>query len=150
MKKIVSALATVGLTAGFLVASAGPASASPPCTVIGLPQTTSGNFLAVPATRRDSLRSSTHCHLQQGYANEAVWQLQYNITWCYRGYNEAVLNIRVDGQFGPKTKAALKRVQQIERINVDGTYGPQTRSAMLHRQYDWEEQDPNICRKLGW
>lgn len=150
MKKIVSVLATVGLTAGLLVWSGGPAAASPACTKIGFPQSTTGNFLAVPAIREDSLRESTHCHLQRGYANAAVWQLQYNITWCYRGRGEAVLNIAVDGQFGPKTQAALRRVQEIEKIKVDGVYGPQTRSAMLHRQYDWEEQDPNICRKLGW
>ncbi|WP_370615247.1 peptidoglycan-binding domain-containing protein [Mumia sp. Pv 4-285] len=146
-KKIITVLATAGLTAGLVLASGGPAAASPACTTNGYGVTRSGSILSVPATSGGSL----HCHLQEGYSNRAVWQLQYSITWCYRGYGESVLNIGVDGNFGPKTKAALRRVQQIERINVDGVYGPQTRDAMMHRQDSWEgDQDPNVCRKLSW
>ena len=148
MKKIVSVLATVGLAAGLLVASGGPASASPPCTTFGYAVAASGNILAVPATNGGA--SPFHCHLQRGYSNRAVWYLQYSITWCYRDYREDVLNIAVDGNYGPKTQAAVRRVQEIEHIKVDGTYGPQTRNAMMHRQAEWEEQDPNVCRKLGW
>ncbi|MFD8077975.1 peptidoglycan-binding protein [Streptomyces sp. NPDC059718] len=148
MKKIVPILSAVGLAAGFLLASTGPAEASAPCTTKGYGVTRSGNILSVPATGSGSLQ----CHLQEGYnGNTAVWYLQYSIAWCYRGYGEAVLNIAVDGNYGPKTKAAVKRVQQIERITADGVYGPQTRDAMMHRQDEWEgDQDPNICKKLSW
>lgn len=148
MKKIVPILSTVGLAAGFLLASAGPAEASAACTTKGYGVTRSGNILSVPATGSGSL----HCHLQEGYyGNTAVWYLQYSIAWCYRGYGEAVLNIAVDGNYGTKTKAAVKRVQEIERITADGVYGPQTRDAMMHRQDEWEgDQDPDICKKLSW
>jgi peptidoglycan hydrolase-like protein with peptidoglycan-binding domain len=147
-KKIASVLAIAGLATGLGFVSAAPASATAACTTNGYGVTRSGNILAVPATAGGSLQ----CHLQLGYyGNTAVWYLQYSIAWCYRGYGEAVLNIAVDGNYGPKTMAAVKRVQQIERITADGVYGPQTRDAMMHRQDPWEgDQDPNICRKLSW
>ncbi len=55
----------------------------------------------------------------------------------------------MDGNDGTKTKAAVKRVQQLAGITADGVYGPRTRDAMLHRQDSWEgDQGPNVCRRL--
>ncbi|MGH1563101.1 peptidoglycan-binding domain-containing protein [Mumia sp. DW29H23] len=142
-----SVLAVAGLMVG-LMSAASPASASPSCTKNLLTTTRSGWIVAVPAA---SSSTPLHCHLQQGYVGAAVRTLQNSIAWCYRGYNETVLKITVDGNFGPKTKAALKRVQQIEGVTADGVYGPQTRDAMKHRQVAWEgDQDPNVCRELSW
>jgi N-acetylmuramoyl-L-alanine amidase len=36
-----------------------------------------------------------------------------------------------DGDFGPRTKAALVRFQKSWRLEADGTYGPKTRAALL-------------------
>jgi hypothetical protein len=45
--------------------------------------------------------------------------------------DEYVKTIVVDGQFGPKTTAALKVMQTKLRVVVDGIYGPQTAGARL-------------------
>jgi hypothetical protein len=38
--------------------------------------------------------------------------------------------VKVDGDFGPSTKAALKQFQKAHGLSVDGVYGPQTESAL--------------------
>lgn len=38
--------------------------------------------------------------------------------------------VKVDGDFGPSTKAALKQFQKAHLLTVDGVYGPQTESAL--------------------
>lgn len=38
--------------------------------------------------------------------------------------------VRVDGDFGPSTKAALKQFQQAHGLKVDGIYGPKTEAAL--------------------
>lgn len=144
-RQILIILAAVGLAAGLLLSTSAPASASPSCTKRGLEGSSSGNILAVPV----SSTGDSFCHLQQGYASAGVRTLQDSIRWCYRSRGEAVLNITVDGNYGAKTKAAVKRVQQLAGITADGVYGPGTRDAMLHRQDAWEgDQDPNVCRRL--
>lgn len=43
--------------------------------------------------------------------------------------------VKVDGDFGPSTKAALKQFQKASGLTVDGVYGPQTETALgQHRQ----------------
>ena len=36
----------------------------------------------------------------------------------------------VDGRFGPRTRAAVRRVQHRHRLKVDGVVGPRTRAAL--------------------
>ncbi len=43
------------------------------------------------------------------------------------------ISIRLDGRFGPATRAALVKVQQYHRISADGVYGPQTARTILHK-----------------
>lgn len=38
--------------------------------------------------------------------------------------------VRVDGDFGPSTKAALKAFQAAQRLQIDGIYGPETETAL--------------------
>jgi len=58
--------------------------------------------------------------------NNAVGQLQTSLNKCH---GKA---LRVDREFGPKTRAALIQVQQSLHITADGVYGPQTARAMRH------------------
>ncbi|MCB5167005.1 peptidoglycan-binding protein [Streptomyces bambusae] len=137
-KKVISLLSVFGTAAGLLMVSAGPAAASPACTMHGFIGAYQGTIVDIPIAS-----GGTHCHLQQGYANEAVRVLQKSIVRCYG------ISIQTDGQFGPRTKAALIEVQRRERINQDGGYGPQTRDAMYHTVAAWEEQQPIGCRRLN-
>lgn len=86
-----------------------------------------------------SSSGSTHCHMQQGYASQAVRVLQASIVECYG------ISIDIDGQFGSKTKAALVTVQKREKITADGVYGPNTRNAMSHTRAVWEGQPSYGC-----
>ncbi|MEV8534729.1 peptidoglycan-binding domain-containing protein [Streptomyces sp. NPDC051211] len=137
-KKIVSLLSVLGTAAGLVFATAGPAAASPPCTGHGYVAGYRGTIVDIPIAS-----SGTHCHLQQGYANEAVRRLQISIVRCYG------ISIRIDGQFGTNTKNALIAVQRREGIAQDGGYGPQTRDHMGHTVAAWEEQQPIGCVRLS-
>jgi peptidoglycan hydrolase-like protein with peptidoglycan-binding domain len=69
---------------------------------------------------------NTSCHLQKGYANEAVRVLQEDLVHCHHQ------GISIDAQFGTQTKTALQNVQRSLGLNDDGVYGPYTRDAMHH------------------
>ncbi|GEO26686.1 hypothetical protein AAC03nite_24710 [Alicyclobacillus acidoterrestris] len=62
--------------------------------------------------------------LQEGSTGDAVKTLQQELN--------TVLGIKltVDGDFGPKTEAAVKSFQQQYHLSVDGIVGPQTESAL--------------------
>jgi hypothetical protein len=61
-----------------------------------------------------------------------VMTLQRNLNYCYR------TGLAVDGVYGPRTRAAVQRVQRLHGITDDGVYGPQTRSAMRWREYSFD------------
>lgn len=50
-------------------------------------------------------------------------------------------NLSVDGDFGPRTEAALKGVQSTIGTAADGGYGPNTRDRMRFRSNDV----PTLC-----
>jgi hypothetical protein len=90
------------------------------------------------------------CSLVQGSVGNAVVYLQNGLNECYPGVIGTPL--QVDGQFGPKTKAALVKVQQWHGIEANGQYGPQTARTIYHDYVDFRGY-PSSCLTLsdfGW
>ncbi|MGC4949382.1 peptidoglycan-binding domain-containing protein [Streptomyces sp. DT224] len=65
------------------------------------------------------------CLVHKGAVGGEVKAIQRSLTRCYGR------DIVVDGVFGDKTFAALKRVQAQIGVTADGVYGPKTRDAMV-------------------
>lgn len=61
--------------------------------------------------------------LRRGSRGPAVEQLQHAL-------NAGGERLVVDGMFGPRTEAAVRRAQAAHRLVVDGIVGPQTRAAL--------------------
>ncbi|MFF0450469.1 peptidoglycan-binding protein [Streptomyces sp. NPDC004609] len=137
-RKLVSIVSAMGVAAGLVVVAAGPAAASPGCTIAGAIAAANGSIVGMPMSSSGGI----HCHLQQGYASPAVKVLQQSIRRCYG------INIVADGRFGPLTRNAVLTVQRREGISADGVYGPQTRDHMAHALIAWEEQPPAGCARL--
>lgn len=101
--------------------SATPASAATPtCTGTSL---VTGAFGAGKTLRVPTAGSGTgrfDCILGSGNSSNAVSRLQIDLNDCEGA------NLTVDGDYGPLTAAAVKRVQHAEGITQDGIYGPQT------------------------
>ncbi|BBN97517.1 peptidoglycan-binding protein [Sporolactobacillus terrae] len=64
--------------------------------------------------------------LKKGSKGSAVKSLQQDL--IHAGYS--VGKSGADGDFGPATEAAVRKLQQDYRIGVDGVVGPQTKSAL--------------------
>ena len=116
--------ATVGVAGGLMVAGAAlPASAAPvaaasafapaaplPATAAVLPSATAPAYLTV-TLRKGNPYTSQNKILQ-------------------RRVNALGAKLVVDGAFGPKTLAAVKKFQAAKRLKVDGVVGPITRKAL--------------------
>ncbi|WP_432278733.1 peptidoglycan-binding domain-containing protein [Nocardia carnea] len=78
--------------------------------------------------------------MSEGASGDGVRALQTALRACYNA------DISTDGQFGPKTKAALKRAQASAGTTADGIYGPKTRDALKwpSRMHD----TPKGCNRL--
>ncbi|MGW0218821.1 peptidoglycan-binding domain-containing protein [Micromonospora chokoriensis] len=112
-------LAVVAASATLpVILTATPAAAAPQCVLALYYQ---NNY--VPGS--DDL--SPNCTMGYGAYGNAVRELQTNLNTCYRK------GLTVDGDFGGKTRDALKSVQSALGIASDGVYGPQTARAMNHR-----------------
>ncbi len=68
-------------------------------------------------------------YLSQGSSGPEVKNLQVLLNFHLNGTGGAPLV--PDGIFGSKTRAAVVKFQQLNRIAVDGIVGPQTRSVLL-------------------
>ncbi|MFJ8146394.1 peptidoglycan-binding protein [Streptomyces sp. NPDC096048] len=117
----------VTLLSGAAVAgTAGPATAASGCNSTYI---SSKSFIEwrgearIPAWS-DGTYLSLNCSMQLGSSGAGVRALQTSLNECYDE------SLDVDGQFGPRTRDALKRAQAEEDISVDGGYGPQTRNAL--------------------
>jgi murein L,D-transpeptidase YcbB/YkuD len=77
-----------------------------------------------------------NCLLTRGDRSDAVRQLQNDMNICYHQQMWDLLrkDVGVDGDFGPETERALRRVQQLSGTAADGEYGPNTRRAMMHQR----------------
>jgi peptidoglycan hydrolase-like protein with peptidoglycan-binding domain len=82
--------------------------------------------IAGPKTRAAldaALQQLNGPRLKKGATGAQVEQLQRDLT-------KAGFPAKPDGEFGPKTDAALRNFQRANGLEADGIYGPQTRAAM--------------------
>ncbi len=123
--------ATVGVAGGLMVAGGAlPASATPvastsafvpaaplPAAAAGLPSAT----VLLPSATAPAYLTVT---LRKGNP----YRSQNKI--LQRRLNALGASLAVDGSFGPKTLAAVKKFQKAKRLKVDGVVGPITRKAL--------------------
>ncbi|MEU7022242.1 peptidoglycan-binding domain-containing protein [Streptomyces sp. NPDC046203] len=132
LKRTLGSLGAVAaLTLGVLTTGSAPASAgiTTQCTGHSTYTDTAGYYVKVPT---DYMGGSNFCAMSQGASGEQVRWLQETLWQCYGQ------NIVSDGQFGPATAAALKKVQAALNLSADGVYGPQTRDAIKWNWILWE------------
>src|SRR5512143_678920 len=65
--------------------------------------------------------------LEQGTKGSDVAELQRELNASLGGPK-----LVVDGDFGPRTRAAVEAFQREHHLQVDGVVGPQTRAALAH------------------
>ncbi len=72
----------------------------------------------------------------QGNVSSAVERLQNTLNRCYFYHHGASplfpVSLEIDGNFGGKTRDALKFAQGVEGAAVDGVYGPESRDKLYH------------------
>jgi Putative peptidoglycan binding domain len=86
-----------------------------------------GYTISVPTTAS----GNDNCWLAQGDVSSAVTALQKGLKYC-EGPQAVFTSLTVDGNYGPRTKAAVREVQNEavadgDHVSVDGVYGPQTK-----------------------
>ncbi|MER7468293.1 peptidoglycan-binding domain-containing protein [Streptomyces sp. NPDC097981] len=134
-------LATLGaaaaMTAGLIGFSPAAQAAVPGCTDYATYY--SGDFYTKVPTIDP--QGTNFCTLRSGAKGMQVYYLQDTLNYCY-GQDLGT----PDGKFGPKTAAALARVQKIIGADPDGVYGPQTRDKL---KWHWMTlQASNSCKTL--
>lgn len=146
LPRVKAAVITAGLAAtllgGAVVNAPTASAATPTCSKFKRVENGTSKYAWVPA----SSAGATACQLTTGNSSTAVSTLQNTLNKCYgpeqgnAAWNVGI-DITVDGEFGPATKSALKKAQQVLKDTgyydgaVDGIYGPKTSKALHHRQY---------------
>jgi hypothetical protein len=87
--------------------------------------------------------NSINCQLAENNNSDAVKALQTQLNLCNGG------NLKVDGDFGSKTKAALKAAQKANDADDDGIYGPETRSRIKFGLYFNSNPSDKVCKRLS-
>ncbi|MFD5567949.1 peptidoglycan-binding domain-containing protein [Streptomyces cadmiisoli] len=138
MKRAIELIVVMAAALAGTTMFVSPASAAiPTCNTVKT-LTNNDPDIKVPAY---SGTGSTTCGLEQGnYNNAAVTELQKALNRCYyRYYGIPAGNfwpIAEDGDFGSKTREALRRAQAhhtSEPADIDGEYGPITRDLLDFR-----------------
>ncbi|NLU80066.1 peptidase M15 [Micromonospora sp. HNM0581] len=119
---------------------------------LALPGAAIASVVAAPAAHADGCYTWNRT-LYQGRSGSDVRQLQLRIAgWA--GNNDIV---ELDGRFGPKTAAAVRRFQSAYGLEVDGIAGSQTYGKLYQiqddnctpRHFSWSEMDEG-CGGSGW
>ncbi|GHA89376.1 peptidoglycan-binding protein [Streptomyces termitum] len=126
------------IAAGIITASPAAHAAIGGCTYRTTYTDTAGYYTSIPTV---GLRGTNFCVLSRGSSNLGVYELQVTLFLCYGQDTNGL-----DGDFGPGTEAALKRVQAGLGLTADGVYGPNTRDAL---KWAWRTSAGNQrCLKL--
>ncbi|MEU0401489.1 peptidoglycan-binding domain-containing protein [Streptomyces sp. NPDC006197] len=132
---------TAAMTAGLIGFSPSADAAIAGCTDYAIYYSGSTNawYTKVPTI---GPQGTNFCTLRAGASGMQVYHLQDTLNYCY-GQDVGGL----DGIFGTKTTAALKRVQASLGLDADGVYGPQTRDRL---KWHWRNQEGayNTCTTL--
>ncbi|MEU0552472.1 peptidoglycan-binding domain-containing protein [Dactylosporangium sp. NPDC049742] len=111
--------------AGSVVLLAEPAAAAVPvCT----------SYVRTSIYRPSSSTGDYRCWMQRGHRTDGVIILQEAIRVCYGAWLRSIgfpQEVKSDGDFGPITEDALRRIQKLEGAAVDGVFGIDTSYRML-------------------
>ncbi|MFC9897742.1 peptidoglycan-binding protein [Nocardia sp. NPDC127579] len=129
-RKLARALPVTAVVGGITCAIAGlgtvtagsAAAATPTCDGTGIHAAGNYSVAYIPHYRGGG--GTWNCQLAEGSSGKAVTSLQTALKRCYGA------DISVDGQFGPRTKSALKSAQRTAGAGSDGIYGPETREKL--------------------
>ncbi|NJP32088.1 D-Ala-D-Ala carboxypeptidase family metallohydrolase [Micromonospora thermarum] len=119
---------------------------------LALPGAAIATVVAAPAAHADGCYTWTR-NLYQGRSGDDVRQLQLRVAgWA--GNRDIV---ELDGRYGPKTAAAVRRFQSAYGLRADGVAGPQTYAKLYElqdndctpRHFSWSEMDDG-CGPGGW
>ncbi len=119
---------------------------------LALPGAAIASVVAAPAAHADGCYTWERS-LYQGLSGSDVRELQVRVAgWA--GYRDIV---ELDGRYGPKTAAAIRRFQAAYGIRVDGIAGPETFDKLYQLQDDdctprhfiYAELDDG-CGQGGW
>ena len=119
---------------------------------LALPGAAIASMVAAPAAHADGCYTWNR-NLYQGRSGSDVRELQLRVAgWA--GNRDIV---ELDGRYGPKTAAAVRRFQAAYGLRVDGVAGPQTFAKLYQlqdndctpRHFSWSELDDG-CGRGGW
>ncbi|PZG19441.1 peptidase M15 [Micromonospora craterilacus] len=119
---------------------------------LALPGTAIAAVVAAPAAHADGCYTWNR-NLYQGRSGSDVRELQLRVAGWAGNRNI----VELDGRYGPKTAAAVRRFQSAYDLRVDGIAGPQTFAKLYElqdndctpRHFTWSEMDDG-CGRGGW
>jgi peptidoglycan hydrolase-like protein with peptidoglycan-binding domain len=116
---------------------------------------------ALAATTTGASANTNAGYIGDGYANNthAVWCVQDSINWAFSHTNVKYPAVAEDGQWGPKTKAAVLAFQyyfsdeNVGAMAQDGVVGPATGQYLIeygNPYYDGGNSRPNTAYCYGY